>query len=448
MMTSPSRPNSAARLRLRSRSKSAASAGLARLGARPAPPPASSRHRSSKYIRTSPSELSSIEHRETNVRAARRVDRRRDRAASRPRVVQPAKRRAVDLRPSSPAVAWTAAASAHAVITSTARVKPACASTCPDGCSSSASRARASSTKRASGASTHGFDRGDDHASASSALSSSTRINPDVRRRLGDDDDHEIAPPARGADPSALGVELQKRDRAEPRRARRQPRLAIERRRERGDAIAVLPEPQVRVDDEPVALGDDQARPHATLPRERLEDGREATCSSRARRSRSQLGGALGAPVEQAAQQPERRRARRGHDEQTRRRRRRHRDDRGLRLEHDRLPVADVEVARRAHALRPRCRSAARRPPAPRRCRPVEIQRRRARSRSRRAAAPSAASSSEQVGEEPLRIGRGALGRRAASRGGGRPTRRDDRRTVSQRRVSTSSRRSPRAAAP
>ena len=252
----------------------------------------------------------------------------------------------------------------------------------------------------------------------SAAPRESARRSP----RIGDDDDHEIAaPPAAQIRPRSASSW---RNDTAPNRAarRREPRLAVHRRRQRGDAIAVLPEPQVRIDDEPVALGDDQARPHAALTRERLEDRPRTGCviatprrplrASHPRASARRTARAGGAGVRAASRATPRRRA-------DVCRRRRHRDHGRLRLERDRPPVADVEVPRRRDALRRRCRSAARRSPARDRCpSPSTIQRRRARSRWRRAAARSAPSSSSRSAKSVLRIvGRhGAVDRRPRRR--------------------------------
>ena len=332
-------------------------------------------------------------------------------------------------RPSSAAVACTAAASAHAVITSTARVNPACATTCPDGCSSSASRARASSTYRASGASTHGFDRGDDHSSDSSALSSSTRINPTLAAGSATTTMTRSPRPAGDADPAALRVELEKRHSAEPRRPRRQPRFAVQRRRERGDPVAVLAEAQTR-----------RRRRARHSPRRSSSPARHAggvidsrTVRERRRRSSRALRACEPtSPRARAHRSSNRRSSPSGvaRDAATTSRlvvrRRRHGDDRRLRLE------------RRSTASR-RCRDGASRERTssemPLSCAPISCARSLPSAIEIQAAEHIAVAVEqqrrlsvvdEQIGEQPLRIGRHRRRRRRR-----RPSSPDDRRTVS-----------------
>src|SRR5688500_13272410 len=81
---------------------------------------------------------------------------------------------------------------------------------------------------------------------------------PDVRARLGHHHEHDLVA-AEQAEAAGFRFQMHEAGAAEARRTRRLTRLAVQRRRERRDPAAVLPEVQVRVDGDAVARAHDEA---------------------------------------------------------------------------------------------------------------------------------------------------------------------------------------------
>src|SRR5689334_4278337 len=141
-------------------------------------------------------------------------------------------------------------------MTSTARTKPCCATTCPLGCSSSASTVLASSTNCRNGGSTHDSTavmptvEGSLQSPPFHSLHHLDPDQPHVGCRVCHHNEDEVIV-ARGTDSPTLCLELHERHRAKPGRLCRETRLAIERRRERRHIVAVLADLQVGIDGHP-----------------------------------------------------------------------------------------------------------------------------------------------------------------------------------------------------